>query len=428
MFWRILRHSLRFLLLTCVMLLTVVPEWPAFQDQHYRLNTLIGQRNFDFVVWGARALAAKANAGITDNAAYLDDPTRQQEVLHYLDLIGDTRRLNGQIEAIYADPNTLDPDVASMPLQAELAQVRAEMGLRQPIVESILQQQVGSILVEQGFGLLGATWPPVQMQMTPLPLILIVSPRQEIRRAYGIPLVPGLTTPAKEELEDALLADLDMSALVEPIGGLGIYPAMIIETGNINFLTNTIAHEWAHHWLTLHPLGIRYAVNNDLRTINETAASILGQEIGDLVIERYYPQFVPGPSAPSDSAPAVAPDTPPPFDFRAEMAQTRATVDALLADGKVAQAEGYMEARRRVFVANGYQIRKLNQAYFAFYGAYADTPGAAGTDPIGPALNAVRAGSATLHDFMKQVARIRDAQDLFDFLPPNQLPTTPSSP
>ena len=45
-------------------------------------------------------------------------------------------------------------------------------------------------------------------------------------------------------------------------------------------------------------------------------------------------------------------------------------------------------------------MRKLNQAYFAFYGAYADQPGgAAGEDPVGPAVRALRERSQGLADF-----------------------------
>ncbi|MCZ7674510.1 MAG: hypothetical protein M5U34_48980 [Chloroflexi bacterium] len=47
---------------------------------------------------------------------------------------------------------------------------------------------------------------------------------------------------------------------------------------------------------------------------------------------------------------------------------TRRLVDELVTDGDIEGAEAYVEARRRLFVENGYQIRKLNQAYFAFYG------------------------------------------------------------
>ena len=95
----------------------------------------------------------------------------------------------------------------------------------------------------------------------------------------------------------------------------------------------------------------------------------------------------------------------PHFDFRAEMHQTRVTTDALLAQGKIDEAETYMESRRIVFVKQGYLIRKLNQAYFAFYGAYADTPGgAAGEDPVGPAVRALRAQSKSLADFVNTIS------------------------
>ena len=96
---------------------------------------------------------------------------------------------------------------------------------------------------------------------------------------------------------------------------------------------------------------------------------------------------------------------PPPFDFRAEMHETRVEVDKLLQEGKIKEAENYMEQRRQVFWQNGYLLRKLNQAYFAFHGAYADVPGgAAGEDPVGPAVRALRAKSKSLADFINTIA------------------------
>ncbi|HMV28813.1 MAG TPA: hypothetical protein PKE23_05460, partial [Anaerolineales bacterium] len=95
----------------------------------------------------------------------------------------------------------------------------------------------------------------------------------------------------------------------------------------------------------------------------------------------------------------------PPFDFRAQMHETRVTADALLAAGKIDEAEAYMEARRQIFLQNGYLLRKINQAYFAFHGAYADVPGgAAGEDPVGPAVRALREQSPTLKDFINTIA------------------------
>jgi hypothetical protein len=54
----------------------------------------------------------------------------------------------------------------------------------------------------------------------------------------------------------------------------------------------------------------------------------------------------------------------------------------------------------------------LNQAYFAFYGAYADTPGRRGSDPIGPAVLAVREDSTSLRDFMDNIGSITSMADL----------------
>jgi hypothetical protein len=95
------------------------------------------------------------------------------------------------------------------------------------------------------------------------------------------------------------------------------------------------------------------------------------------------------------------------------MHETRVHVDALLAQGKIDEAETYMEQRRQIFLKNGYLIRKLNQAYFAFNGAYADVPGgAAGEDPVGPAVRALRTKSSSLADFVNTIAWMTSFQQL----------------
>jgi hypothetical protein len=92
---------------------------------------------------------------------------------------------------------------------------------------------------------------------------------------------------------------------------------------------------------------------------------------------------------------------------------TRVTVDDLLAQGKIEEAEAYMEQRRGVFWENGYHIRKINQAYFAFYGAYADQPGgAAGADPVGEAVRQLRARSPSLAEFIQRIAWMSSFEQL----------------
>jgi hypothetical protein len=85
----------------------------------------------------------------------------------------------------------------------------------------------------------------------------------------------------------------------------------------------------------------------------------------------------------------------------------------LLAENKIEEAETHMEKRRQLFWENGYLIRKLNQAYFAFYGAYADVPGgAAGEDPVGPAVRALREKSDSLADFVNTIAWMTSFEQL----------------
>lgn len=413
--WRRWLTVLKLLLSFLVLSVILAPEWPAFQMERYRLSTLVGLREFDFLRWGAEAFVAKARAQAGDGHSYLTEEERQEVVLAYLGLLEESQQLQGRIREAYTDFTVEEPDRETRELQQELAAARAELRQRQPLAEAIVQEQVSQVLVEEGFGRLGGLWPPLKMHMTPLPLVLVVSPRDEIRQIYNITLLPDLTVPERDELEEAVAEALDRSALVVPIGGLGMYPSMIIETSNVNFLADVAAHEWMHHWLTLRPLGVRYLASSEMRTINETVASIVGTEVGEAVVRRYYPQFAPPDTDGRDEsreAEAAVADEPQPFDFRAEMAETRIRVDELLAEGEVEAAEAYMEERRQLFVVNGYPIRKLNQAYFAFYGAYADVPGATGDDPIGPLVNQLREQSGSLYAFAQTVSQVTSFEEL----------------
>jgi hypothetical protein len=410
MIWQRLYLFFRFFFSSLVFVAVVAPEWPAFDDETYRLRAIVGLRQFDFVVWETNALLIKGQASVTGGHTYMDEDRRKEVVLRYLDLVQNARRLEREISGVYTDPAIAEPEVASRELQQQVDELRAEMRRLQPLAEAIVEEQVAAVLVDEGFAFGGRAWPPVKMNMTPLPYVMIVSPREEIRRIYGIPLIHGLPVAEHELLEAAVFDDTDRAALVVSIGGLGIYPAMILETHDINYLADVVAHEWSHHWLTLKPLGVRYAQDPTMHTINETVANIFGREVGALVVQRYYPELAP-PPAPSPPVPP-APAEPSAFDFRAEMAATRVVVDELLAEGRIDEAEAHMEERRQFFVEHGYRIRKLNQAYFAFYGAYADVPGATGADPIGPAVVTIRERSQTLRDFMDRVAPVTTLEDL----------------
>jgi hypothetical protein len=183
---------------------------------------------------------------------------------------------------------------------------------------------------------------------------------------------------------------------------------MVIDRASLSWILSTVAHEWCHNYLTLFPLGINYLTSGDLITINETVAEIVGNEIGERTLRTFYPDQVPPPVSEQVASPES--NDPPPFDFNEEMRATRIKVDNLLALGKVDEAERYMEERRLEFVANGYPLRVLNQAYFAFHGSYGTSP--ASTSLIGPKLEHLRSLTPDLQSFLHAMRDITSAEAL----------------
>jgi hypothetical protein len=416
--WRILRFFI--LLLSALFLLggSVVPPMGLSSLVHAQTRPI----EFAFDTWTLDAIASKlSNWGLSLHR-FISPQDQCQWVLTYLDQVQSVQALNLELLLLYADPTIEDPEAASMFLQENLAHVQERLSELSPVTESILQSQLMDVIRKSGLGWMGQVLPPSLFQTSDPPYSLIVSPRSEIRQALDISISPELSADEMDKLERFVYHGLDHSALVVPIGGIGTYPTMVMQTTDLVWLTEVIAHEWVHNFLTLRPLGMNYYTDPELRTINETTASLAGKELGLMILEKYYPEFVPeAPESSEDDSSNVEAETainPEEFDFRAEMRTTRVEVDRLLAEGAVDEAEAYMEARREFFWENGYTIRKLNQAYFAFYGAYNDVPGggAAGEDPVGPAVVAYRSQFEDLSDFLKAISWVNSFEELLELL------------
>lgn len=401
-----------------VYLLVLAYSTPPPEGIVTRLGAITAPYTFDFVTWTAASLLGKLDAELFGVHPYLDEARRSQYVREYLDLVNQIHSLEAQVDQLYTDPDVADPEAASADLRAQRDALREEQRRRQPLAESIIEGQIASVLRDEGMAFLGQVLPPVAMHFAELPNILVISPRDHIDTAYTQGLAPGIPVDVKEQIEARADAALDMSSLVVSIGGMALYPSMVIETGWWYSAFEVSAHEWTHHWFFLFPIGLNYmGPHPETRAINETTTSVIGHVIGRKVIERFYPELVESlPPLPWEVEPPPPPDPnapPPAFDYRAEMHTTRVTVDRLLAEGRVEAAEAYMEERRRVFVANGHNIRKLNQAYFAFYGGYQSAPGgAAGEDPIGPAVREIYALAPSLVDFYWRMAGVVTMADL----------------
>jgi hypothetical protein len=406
--WSIFRKALLFILMLSMLGGSSLNLFgPADRIQRYA-----DPYTFDFLGWTVDAVFDKATQVALGTSHFLEEQARTTLVRDYLDLIGRLQSKRGELEAAYGEPDPVRSAAGIERTGREIADLTVEADRLRPTVEAILQEQVASVLTELDLGLAGTIFPPVSFEFAQLPSSLIVSPRDVIRQDASISLRVNLSFEEKIALEERVEQYENVSALVVPVGGLGTYPTMILESTSLNWILEVIAHEWVHNYLAFRPLGVSYSVSPELRTMNETTASLIGLAVGRKVLVSYYPDLLPPPPSPSTD---VQPPEPPAFDFRAEMRITRLRVDELLGQGAIEAAEDYMDQRRLFFWENGYQIRKLNQAYFAFHGAYADEPGgAAGDDPVGEAVRALWDRSPSLAQFLRTMAWMSSYEDLIE--------------
>lgn len=281
--------------------------------------------------------------------------------------------------------------------------------------EDILTLQIRTVLIEEGIIHPLDNWIPVQTVFPPVnfefenpPHLLVISPREEIKLLSRTVLDPVMAASEKETIEQQV-DQLGYSSLVTSLGGVGFtYPTMIYRTSDIRHAIEMAVEEWFHQYMAFKPLGWRYFLDsvgikadNDIVTMNETVAGIVSNEIADIVHHKYYAGFA---QAATDE------NRRDDFDFDLEMRQIRLVVEQYLADGKIEQAETFMNEKRDFLASNGYHIRKLNQAYFAFHGTYADDPST--VSPIGQDLQDYRKRSGSLREFLDGVSRMTSYHEL----------------
>ena len=73
-----------------------------------------------------------------------------------------------------------------------------------------------------------------------------------------------------------------------------------------------------------------------------------------------------------------------------------------------------MEVRRLELVSNGYRIRKINQAYFAFTGTYAENPSS--TSPISRYLWDLRDQVDTVGELVKLLQYVNTNKEFEELL------------
>ena len=217
-------------------------------------------------------------------------------------------------------------------------------------LELFFQEEVTELIKEE----LGKDFlfPPLAVSLEKPPKVLIVSPRDRISQKIAI-LINNDISMKEIELIENTIDSLNLSSIILDTGGFAAYPSIVNIKKDYNFLISTISHEWLHHYLFFFPLGRSYFKGGDMIFINETLADLFAIQITnnkkteESISDKFFKPF---------------------------MKETREKVDKLLINNEVEMAEKYMNQRVLELNEKGYKVRKINQAYFAFYGNYGTSP------------------------------------------------------
>ena len=408
--WKVKPVLLAGLLIPCLLFSSCRTD-RDFDDD---LKSIVQPYLFSFARWELGALLDEAGQIIGKENRPVKNPLAV--VGEYFSSVDRIKTLRTEI-ALAA---TADDKDKMASLQAELDNLQDRATALEGIIERILEQQIRDTLTRldifhpaDQYLNFRVSFPPVNFKLEKPPLVLVISPRDRIESVREITLRPDISLAEREDIE-AKTVDLGVSSLVVTIGGLGAtYPTLVTNESSLRFIIDTATEEWLHQYLAFKPLGFSYLLdltgispNYEIATMNETLATMVSEEVGSIIYQSYYTEH--------ENSTDDIEETGLEFDFNHEMREIRKTVDALLAGGEIEQAEQFMEEKRQYLSSMGYYIRKLNQAYFAFHGTYADEP--TSISPIGAELRQLREQFSSLKEFLNLVAGMTSRDDLKSYL------------
>ena len=369
--------------------------------------TAVGNAKFSIVSWEIKSLLSEL-ASVMTNSGETAAQTNSEQILlvtEYFDLAQTERLLLTKQERFLLS-------------EEETQKLRAATQKRVKIeneVELIISGQIQSVIEDLGvynpINKGDVFFPPLLFKFQLPPKLLTISYRNKLEVKTTILLKSNLTI-EQIELVEARLEALGWSAYIRQAGGVSLFPT-VVYPDSLQHRLNTIAHEWLHTYMVFTPLGLaRFGGNtNERQTIEETVATIFGNEIGAEVWRRFYLPYL---SKITLTKPA--PDTEQrvnTFSRDQFLIETRQQVEKLLSEGRIDEAEAYMRQRRNELEENGHYERKINQAYFVANGYYATNPVyQGGQNGLGEKLLELRQRSNSLSQFLKVVVRIKNLKDL----------------
>ena len=366
------------------------------------IDTAVGNESFSIFWWEVKHLPLKWTHLIWESFPG-NKPTDDEriEILEkYLDTVNELSFEKDQLNTL---KNTvqLQDESSKQLIRSQIIEITHLEQLRESYrgkAEETVEATISQVAHQQDLGLFkGLLFPPTDFHFDDPPHILIISPRNKIELKQSKLISSTMTGIVKSEIESRVEKDGISSALVDSLAALGTYPAFVTDKNGLYHLMITAAHEWLHNYWFFKPLGRHMWKSSEMYTLNETAADIAGNEIGQQAFE-----LIRGPSDKyfSNYNDHIRPQT----HLRTILRETRNKVDLMLEDSQIDEAEKYMREQRWKLRLGGYNIRKLNQAYFAFRGKYADGP--ASISPIGEELKEYRSYFSNTGAFVRSIGRI----------------------
>lgn len=319
-------HNIKLLAATgflLVMLFSV--SCTSGNDFDHQLNTVVKPYRFSIAGWEFNTFLEKAKQIFSKKAKNNQSDTEITN--EYISLSNQINSLKGQINAA---------DQAD--LQSQIDNLQKQQNDITGAVENIIKRQTAQVLQDMGiyqpwykYDKLKVVFPPPEFKLETPPHLLVISPRDTIERKKDVLLSENMSVADMTDLEDQV-DKLDVSSLVVDLGGVGTYPSLIASNSDFQYIIETCAHEWAHAYLTFTPLGFRYLLNiaglthnGDITTINESVADIIGKEVGDAVVKKYYPQFQTASQSAgqTDQSGSQTVENQPAFNFNLEMRSIR---------------------------------------------------------------------------------------------------------
>ena len=347
-----LRWSWKGLLAVFLVLLVLAAGYGDFRPSN--LDLTVAPYKYSLAGWEVSNFLDKWVHKLGDLMPWTSEPAREEHVTQakeFFDLGGRLRELERQLLFPGADdqPQAAGQEDQVQAIRNEIEAIKKRRENMQSTVEETIESEISAVLAQEGFASrIGLIFPPVDTVFSRSPGVLVLSPRDQIYRQETILMKPGLSDEIRNQIEERIFRSENLSALVESTGGLASYPSVVSDSGNLHGALVVTAHEWLHHWFFFQPLGQHFWDSSDMTTLNETAATLGGRTIG----HRAFTAMTGEPVIRDPEPPPEARD-PDVFDFGAAMRETRLRTEELLSEGRIEEAEAYMEERRQFLGANG---------------------------------------------------------------------------